>query len=185
MGRRGPPPKPTRLKEIAGNPGKRPLPKGEPRPEPVPGPAAGEPPDWLSGEARQIWFQIAAPMVRCGLATSVDQIALARYCTILARWLRAKALLEEKGDFFNVTAADGRLLGTREAPWSQTFRRLGAQLLQLEREFGLTPAARTRIHVERDRRDGADPAAGAAAAPPAMSAATRFLLGGPIPIRPA
>jgi hypothetical protein len=32
MGRRGPPPQPTKLRLLSGNPGKRPLPRAEPQP---------------------------------------------------------------------------------------------------------------------------------------------------------
>ncbi len=46
----GRPPKPTALKLLQGNPGKRPLPKGEPRP-----PVGCEPPANLTKRARGVW----------------------------------------------------------------------------------------------------------------------------------
>src|SRR5690349_12618000 len=82
---RGPAPKPTALKLAAGNPGKRPLNTEEPKPEA----SAGEPPAWMSGDAREIWFRLAGPMTKCGLVTRVDELALARYCTLLAMWIKA------------------------------------------------------------------------------------------------
>lgn len=150
----GPAPKPTALKIAGGNAGKRPLNTEEPKPEP----AGGSPPEWLGDDAKKIWFQIAGPMTRCGLATSVDQFALGRYCALLARWIRAVQEAEKaKAPAFTVKNRRGDIVGTKEFPAVAELRRLGPQLTALEREFGLTPASRTRIRIERGARVDEDP----------------------------
>lgn len=51
---RGPRPKPTALKLVQGNPGKRPLPENEPQ---VIEPVGGPPADWAP-EAKALWWEI-------------------------------------------------------------------------------------------------------------------------------
>lgn len=146
MGLRGPAPKPTALKIAAGNPGKRPLNTAEP----VPPAGIAEPPDWLGDEARKIWFQLVPRLVRSGLARSLDDVALARYCSTLAEWIRAKAFLEKHGPTYTVKNKAGHVIRAVEFPQTREFRLLQPALMQLEREFGLTPAARTRIRLEQE-----------------------------------
>jgi P27 family predicted phage terminase small subunit len=142
------------LKIAAGNPGKRPLNEQEPKPEA----SAGEPPSWLSSDAREIWFRLAAPMTKCGLVTRVDELALARYCTLLAMWIKAtEAVQKAKSSAYTIKNKSGQIVGHRELPQMAELRRLGPQLTQLEREFGLTPASRTRVKAERGAAIESDP----------------------------
>lgn len=146
---RGPSPKPTKLKLAAGNPGKRPLNTQEPKPEP----AAGDPPAWLSDGARRIWFRVAGPMTRCGLVTSADELALARYCSLLELWTKALEAVHKAGaNAYSIKNKQGRVTGHREVPQFSDLRRIGPQLTQLEREFGMTPASRTRVQLSREAR---------------------------------
>lgn len=146
---RGPAPKPTLLKIASGNPGRRPINTREPRPES----AAGTPPEWLGDGAKKLWFRIAGPMVRCGLATAVDEHALARYCSLLHLWIRALAGVEKaRATSYSIKSRKGHIVGHRELAHFSDLRRLGPQLTQLEREFGLTPSARTRIQLAREDR---------------------------------
>ena len=78
---RGPPPKPTKLKQLAGNPGKRPLPKNEPQPTGL----AGRP-DWLTMGARQVWDEYAPGLARLGLLTELDGDTFGRWCTLAAQF---------------------------------------------------------------------------------------------------
>src|SRR5579859_506648 len=90
---RGRKPKPSRLKILQGNPGKRPLNDKEPQP------AAGRPscPKALGGEARKEWNRVARALLRLGLLTHIDRAALAGYCQSWARWVFAEARLAEEG----------------------------------------------------------------------------------------
>lgn len=82
---RGPKPKPTKLKILNGNPGKRPLPENEPEP-------TGEVvmPLWLSGGAVELWNHYAPELVELGLLTSLD-------CEKFAQWCKLASLFREVG----------------------------------------------------------------------------------------
>ncbi len=69
-------PKPTALKLLEGNPGKRPLPMNEPKPAPT----APKCPSWLHKDAKKEWKRISTELERLGLLTQVDMAALAGYC---------------------------------------------------------------------------------------------------------
>lgn len=140
MGERGPAPKPTALKVLQGNPGKRGLPKGEPRP------AAGKVPPaprWLGEEARREWRRVARALHAAGLLTEADHDALALYCETFASWRRAEAQVRAKGEV--VRTAGGNVI---QNPYLSIANRAKKDALLLLREFGMTPAARSRISVE-------------------------------------
>jgi len=152
MGRRGPAPKPTALKLVGGNPGGRPLNTREPIPPP------GEPdlPVFTDERARLVWQQLVPRLARIGLARSIDGHALERYCVLLVRWRDAAAFVDKNQPTYPVRAEGkdgrpGRIILVREFPQAAAERKLNQQLLALEREFGLTPAARSRINVETER----------------------------------
>lgn len=140
MRRSGPPPKPTALKKLAGNPGKRPLPENEPHP-PVPThtPRA---PRHLNDEGKREWRRIVKVLVRLGLYTVVDRAALAMYCQAWGRWVEAENKLNEVD---LVIASDkGNLY---QNPWLGVASKAWSQLSKILPEFGLTPSARARLEV--------------------------------------
>lgn len=151
MGRRGPAPKPTALKLAAGNPGHRPVNLREP----VPPPGRPERPAWVEGEAIEIWDQLVPMLAGSGLAKPIDALVLGRYCCLFAEWLRAKAAIR-KSTTYPIKDAEGNVIAIREMPQAGAVRKLASSLLQLEREFGLTPAARTRIHSENEKTGARD-----------------------------
>src|ERR1700756_3942310 len=73
---RGRPPKPTRIKALTGNPGKRPLNTHEPRPEP----ALPDCPPELSPTAQREWTRLTGELAKLNLITNLDRGALATYC---------------------------------------------------------------------------------------------------------
>src|ERR1700680_4917197 len=97
----GPKPKPTTLKLLTGNPGKRPLNDAEPQP------LVGDPgcPSWLDAEAKREWKRIAPELVSLGLLTILDRATFAAYCQAWAdlhalktELRRFKRIIEETGD---------------------------------------------------------------------------------------
>ena len=71
MATRGRKPKPTALKLLEGNPGKRPL-NGR---EPVPPRAALKCPAWLLPEAKKEWKRLAPALEAMGVLTMADLTA--------------------------------------------------------------------------------------------------------------
>lgn len=147
MGARGPVPKPTKLKLIEGNPGKRPLNQNEPKPEPI----APDPPKWLTGEAKKEWLRVAPELEKLGLLTRVDMAALAGYCQAYATWVKAEKILKKEGLTF--TTPNGYIQQRPEVSIAQ-------KSLQIVRgfcaEFGLTPSARSRMSLPDQAGDEDD-----------------------------
>lgn len=85
---------------------------------------------------------------RMGILTRVDGNALARYCRLWQRWRTAEEFIEEHGDQYPVKDKDGTVISFRLFPSARVAMALAAELRRLEQEFGLTPAARTRISEE-------------------------------------
>lgn len=140
MGDRGPAPKPTALKQLQGNPGKRPLPKGEPRPAAGKLPSA---PRWLSPEAKRHWRPVAKALHACGLLTEADVVAVGMLCESFAQYLAARAVVEEKG---MIETTDNGYVYAHPAVGMMKAAR--ADVLKFAREFGMTPSARSRIRVD-------------------------------------
>jgi len=90
---RGRRPKPTRMKALTGNPGKRPLNARDPRPEP----AAPECRPELSPLARQEWMRLTAELAKLNLITHLDRGALATYCGAYALWAEAMEQIQKFG----------------------------------------------------------------------------------------
>jgi len=129
-------PKPTALKLLEGNPGKRDLNAHEPDP------GHGMPtcPDWLMPEAKEEWNRLAETMNRMGVLTEVDMAAFAGYCQNYAKWKEAEAQILADGAI-TWTAAGG----TRKSPWVAISETCQSKMLQFAGEFGLTPSSRSKI----------------------------------------
>ena len=76
VAQRGRKPKPTAVKLLEGNPGKRGLNAGEPKPERK----APRCPGWLEAEAKKEWKRMAKQMELLGILTEIDMAAFAGYC---------------------------------------------------------------------------------------------------------
>ena len=146
MGRRGPPPKPTRLKLLAGNPGKRRLNRREPQP-PSDAPRC---PKWLSPQAKSVWKRVAPVLKRMGVLTQVDGDALAGYCQTFARWKAAEEFLVQHGDVYPVRDAGGRVKFMQQFPQVSIARNLLQLLKGFQQELGMTPSARSRIELPEE-----------------------------------
>ena len=93
MAQRGRKPKPTAIKELEGNPGKRPLNEAEPKPAKKAPPC----PKWLEPEAKKEWRRLSKQLEAIGVLTEVDQAAFASYCQAYARWKEAEEFMTQHG----------------------------------------------------------------------------------------
>jgi len=141
MGERGPAAKPTALKKLQGNPGKRALGKGEPQPDNTK-PRA---PKWLTKEAKKMWDSLSSKLHACGLLTSIDGLALALLCENYATWRDAKDLVDVEGYFCR--SDSGNLY---QHPAVGAMNTAQKNLVGLMREFGLTPSSRGSIKLAVD-----------------------------------
>lgn len=143
MGRRGPPPTPTHLRVLNGNPGKRPPNRREPRP------AKTSPrcPAWLSKDAKNAWKRMVPALRAIGVLTSVDGEALAAFCQTYARWRQAEEFLDQHGMVYPLRDEKGNLRCMQQFPQVSIARNMLLLMRSFLQEFGMTPASRTRIEL--------------------------------------
>ena len=133
---RGRRPKPTRLKLLTGNPGKRPMNQNEPRPEVnIP-----ECPIELSDVARMEWDRLAGELGKLKLLTSLDRAALGAYCGAYALWAEATEAIQKYGTM--VKSPSGYPI---QSPYVSIANRQAELMMRIASEFGFTPASRSRI----------------------------------------
>jgi P27 family predicted phage terminase small subunit len=131
-------PKPTTLKLLEGNPGKRSLNLWEPTP-PVSIPPC---PAHLSAEARKEWRRMGRQLAVLGLLTNIDRTALALYCQSWGRWIEAETAFRQYG--LMVKSPSGFPM---QSPYLAVANKSMEQMRQLLTEFGMSPASRTRLGV--------------------------------------
>lgn len=139
-------PKPTALKVLQGNPGKRKLNKREPQPSGV-----ATCPSHLDAGAKAEWKRVAKELKSIGLLTSVDRAAMAAYCCVYSRWAEAEKKIQKFGTVIS-SPKSGFPIANPHVSISNTALDLMRKFCV---EFGLTPASRTRLQVEP--ASGADP----------------------------
>ncbi len=121
------PRKPTALRLLSGNPGKRPIPAAEPSYEPC----DATMPDWLTGEAAALWDKLAAALHVNGMLTHASKDNLAVYCDVLGSYIDKRRSGAE---------ADIKLL---------------QQIRMMAREFGFTPSSQASVSApaKQDTKD--------------------------------
>ena len=131
---RGRRPKPTALKKLEGNPGKRPLNELEP----VPPVASLRCPNYLLPEARKEWRRLAPILMNLGLLTAADAVPFAGSCQAYARWREAQDEITRHGSIYK--DGDGRI---RPNPYIAIANQQMREIKSFAADFGLTPSNRT------------------------------------------
>lgn len=140
------PPKPTALKLIEGNKGKRAQNKQEPDPEYL---ADLRAPSWLTGEAVAVWDEVAPNLRAARLLTKVDVHALGMGCVAIAQYRAAARRADGELVKSKTVEREGAPveMGEHVNPWlivqSMSFK----QAMAIFQQFGMSPAARTRIAI--------------------------------------
>lgn len=137
----GPPPKPTALKILAGNPGKRRLNRDEPAGIPLDPATPPEAPDWIGSYGQELWKRQAALDIRRGVLTRDKLPAYEALCEAYDLYRTASAELA-KG-LTHETPNNGTSVRPEVTVRKQAFADFKALLL----EFGWTAAAASRIAV--------------------------------------
>lgn len=144
----GRPPKPSNLKLLEGGRGKRGVNKQEPDPEYISDLSA---PAWLPKGAAAVWDEIIPHLAKAKLVAHVDIELLAQGCVAIANFrysvakagdnlVKCKHTVDEEGKPVEV--------GEHVNPWlivqSMSFK----QSMKVFEQFGMSPAARTRIAIQ-------------------------------------
>jgi P27 family predicted phage terminase small subunit len=138
---RGRKPKPTKLKELAGNPGGRPLNSHEPQP-PVPN-RAPYVPRYLNEDGRKEWRRVVGILIDLGLYTVLDHTALAMYCQVYGRWVQIERELADED--LVLVGSEG---GFYQNPKLHVANKAWEQMRKILAEFGLTPSSRSRLELK-------------------------------------
>jgi P27 family predicted phage terminase small subunit len=154
--------KPTALKELEGNPGKRPINKNEPKPRV----GLPEMPKNLPFAAQREWHVFGPELVRLGLLTVADGKAFGAYCVAYAHWemlQAAVATAAQKWPEFGgylidepIVNKDGNIVGEKwkANPLFAQQDKAARTMSVLLAPFGMTPASRGKLTVGKS--NGAD-----------------------------
>lgn len=143
---RGRKPKPTHLKVVGGNAGKRALTKKEPKPTGN----LKDAPDWLTDGQRELW-EYAIGSAPYGLLKRLDQ-------SVLVTWVVAADLHRQATEKLNngamlIKTPNGMPV---QSPYLAIVNKQAAIMIKAAAEMGFTPSSRSRVEVENGAEE--DPA---------------------------
>lgn len=153
---RGRKPEPTVIRAMRGNPSKRPLPI-----EPAVADGA-QMPDDLSPAEQRYWDDLSPLLERVRILKETDALALAALCRDLAQEEEIRRQLAPipgpDGEpmqrlLIPVQFRDGAEKGVMLNPLYRIQTELRSRIADGFRNFGMTPSARTRVHIDRDAGD--------------------------------
>lgn len=142
--------KPTNLKRLEGNPGKRRLPTNEPTP-PMEMPS---PPAHLDEYALEEWNRVAEGLNAMGVLAGVDQATFAAYCAAYSRWRLAE---EELNILAKKSKLQSLVLKTVSGNWIQQpligiANKAAGDMVRFAAEFGMSPSARAHLGIDISKR---------------------------------
>lgn len=137
-------PKPTMLKIVTGNPGKRALPTKEA----IVAISEPTPPGFLCDDAKVEWGRVCSVLYAVGLMTELDRAALAAYCAAYGRWAQAErainrmAAKDELNFALMIKTTGGNAI---QNPLVGIANKAKSDMVRYATEFGMTPSARSRV----------------------------------------
>lgn len=129
-------PKPSALRALEGNPGKRPLPKNEPA-------FSGKMPSCpkhIDQVGNKEWRRILKILLKARVVTAADMSIIAAYADSYSRWVEASIFVKKDG--LVVSAPSGYPV---QNPYLNIINKSLDQMKAFAVELGLTPSSRTRI----------------------------------------
>lgn len=135
---RGRKPKPTKLKELNGNAGKRALNKNEPQ---FPQIIDVEPSKWLEPLAVEMWKTIVPLLCANDLLTQVDMHNVEAFCMAYARWRQAQDEINNYG----VVVPHPETGVLQKNPAVTVVNEMARQMVTFGSLLGLDPSSRARL----------------------------------------
>jgi len=138
---RGSKPKPANLRVLQGNPGKRPIPEGVPRPASK----ALEPPRRIKGAARREWRRLVKLFGPEGLGTLAesDEALIEAMVKDYALIVEAEERIEAQGPMLV-----GHTGNPYQSPWVGLRNRLVDRYYRFLTELGGSPSARMKVKAD-------------------------------------
>lgn len=147
---RGRKPKPTKLKELNGNAGKRGLNKNEPKFKQV---TNIEPPEWLEPLAVEMWQRVVPELLANDLLTFGDMHNVEAFCMAYAMWREAQEHIKLHGVVLTNPESGAVLKNPAVTVVNETAR----QLVQFGSLLGLDPSSRSRLTGSAQKETIANP----------------------------
>lgn len=147
---RGRKPKPTKLKELNGNAGKRALNKNEPKFKQV---TNIEPPEWLEPLAVEMWQRVVPELLANDLLTLGDMHNVEAFCMAYAMWREAQEHIKLHGVVLTNPESGTVLKNPAVTVVNETAR----QLVQFGSLLGLDPSSRSRLTGSAQKETIANP----------------------------
>ena len=148
---RGRKPKPTKLKVIEGNPGKRKIKEGPDMSSGLP-----SPPSHLDKYAKQEWKRLAFGLHAIGILYEVDSAVFAAYCQAYSRWRTAEEGIKKASDIEGAVFGALVCLTTKgtlmKHPLVDISEKAAAAMVKYALEFGLSPSARARLAIDPGKK---------------------------------
>lgn len=143
---RGRKPKPTALKLVEANPGKRRMNTKEPKPRGN----LYDPPNWLN-EAQVKTWEYAIESAPHGLLKRVDRSALVAW--VISEDLHRQATEKLNGGAMLIKTPNGMPV---QSPYISIINKQAQIMLKSAAEMGFTPASRSRVEVDDSEGGGTD-----------------------------
>jgi P27 family predicted phage terminase small subunit len=145
MGQRGPRSKPSELKILEGTYRPDRAAKNEPKPK-----APNEmpnPPTYFDAVARNEWIRIGPELMKLGLLTVADMAAFVTYCLSYSRLVAATKSLKKAKTMFHEYTNKAGATNFVARPEIIVIQKESMVIKAFCAEFGMTPAARTRMEA--------------------------------------
>lgn len=144
MGARGPKPRPTHLKVIAGEQESR-----INRNEPTPTEGEAVQPEGMTEDAAKIWDELASDLIDKGCLTPWDVYAFEAFCEAVAQYRRCRDLLYASTSDYGPFVERGAAGGVIKSPYHQMMRDCIETIAKIGGRFGFTPGDRANLTIEK------------------------------------
>jgi len=141
--------KPTQIRLLEGNLGKRPMPKDEPEPEII----YEQPPEDIDPDAIEFWHEMAPRLVRNSIISEVDWWSFGNLCTLRARIRQCRMEIIKLnllgGMYYTNTTynEEGEVAAVnhKKHPVAMLEQDYYQQYRMYAKEFGMTPVGRASV----------------------------------------
>jgi len=103
----------------------------------------------MTNAASLLWDRVCDHLETLKVLSPGDREPLYRYCKMYDRWLRLEQFIDEHGEVYETHAYNRQATGFQIRPQMRVLIQLSEQMSKIESQFGMTPAARTRLRSER------------------------------------
>lgn len=105
-------------------------------------------PSWVKGTAKKHWDVLGPKLVQAGLLSVVDGDVFGLHCDNIAAYEQVCEKLTKFDDWIAKTPNDFVI----QSAWLQIRNKLQELIIKTAREFGLTPAARSNVKINKQQQ---------------------------------